>query len=208
VLPVPTVSPGSIGGGADMRIGPDNTMYLMYQKGDALVLRSSRNFGTTWTRERAVTAPGVVHVSQWALASGRSGEVSVAYLGQRTGQTTWDGYVTATHTATAASPVFWSARVNSATRPLLYGDSVQGAGYLTLPRGQHAPFPPPFDNHSTGNDFIGATFDFAGSAWGSFTQDCGPTPSSAGCAATNDQTRGYAGYLRWPIPAPGLPHSG
>src|SRR3954451_8763037 len=48
-LPVP--SGGGIGGGADFRIGPDDTMYLMYSTGTSLVLRVSADLGRTWTKE-------------------------------------------------------------------------------------------------------------------------------------------------------------
>src|SRR5205085_1126653 len=106
---------------------------------------------------------------------------------------TWDGYLTVTRGARAAlsagpGPLFWSGVVNPPGRPLLYGDNVQGAGYLAGP----IPFPPPFDIQVLGNDFIGATIAPDGSAWASFTQDCGPTRDSPGCVRQHDQTRGYA----------------
>jgi hypothetical protein len=203
-LPVPPG--GGIGGGADFRVGPDDTMYLMYQTGSALLLRVSRNFGLTWSKPYNAVAPGVHAVSKWSFASGGASQVAVAYLGQHSGQKTWDGYVTETKNARAASvpgpgPVFFSGRVNAASRPLLYGNGIQGSGYIGLPKNQHVPFPPPFNNQSTGNDFIGSTIAFDGNAWGSFTQDCGPSPDSSGCQAQADQTRGFAGYLNWsPIP--------
>ena len=210
-LPVP--AGGGIGGGADFRIGPDDTMYLMYQTGTALLLRVSRDLGRTWSSPYNVVAPGVVGVSQWAFTSGGAGEAAVAYLGQRAGQQTWDGYVTETRNAGAAlvtgpGPVFYSAQVNPVGRPLLYGDGIQGSGYIGLSKGRNVPFPPPFNNQSTGNDFIGSTIAFDSNAWGSFTQDCGPTPNSPGCTAQHDQTRGFAGYLRWPLVTPPLPTTG
>ncbi|MDX6286377.1 MAG: hypothetical protein QOG53_1862 [Frankiales bacterium] len=201
VLPVPQQGTGSIGGGADLRTGPDDTMYLMYQVDNNIILRVSRDLGMTWSKEFKLNAPGVTGVLKWTMAAGGPDQISVAYLGHRTGETVWDGYVTATHAATSGlsgtGPVFWSGRINSPSRPLLFGDGVQGAGYITLGRNQQLDFPPPFSLRFAGNDFIGATMDFDGFPWGSFTQDCGPTPESAGCVATNDQTRGYAGYLRW-----------
>jgi hypothetical protein len=205
-LPVP--AGGGIGGGADFRIGPDDTMYLMYQEGDQLLLRVSRDFGRAWSNAFNAVAPGVVAVSQWAFTSGGAGQAAVSYLGQRTGQTSWDGYLTETLDATAAlaagpGPVFFSGQVNAPTRPLLYGNGIQGSGYIGLPKDRNVPFPPPFNNQSTGNDFIGSTIAFEGNAWGSYTQDCGPGPNSAGCKAQHDQTRGFAGYLKWPLaPSP------
>jgi hypothetical protein len=208
-LPVP--AGGGIGGGADFRIGPDNTMYLMYQQGASLLLRVSRDLGRTWSRALNVTAPGVVGVSKWAFTSGAAGEVAVAYLGQRAGQQIFDGYVTETRDAGAAlvagpGPVFDSAQVNARGRPLLYGNGVQGSGYVTI--AGHNQAIPILSGQSTGNDFIGSTIAYDGNAWGSFTQDCGPTPGSPGCVAQHDQTRGFAGYLRWPLVATPLPHTG
>jgi hypothetical protein len=203
-LPVPA------DGHPDFLVAPDDTMYLMYQRGAALLLRFSGDLGRTWSAAYDVTAPGVAGVYQWAFTSGGVGTVAVSYLGQHAGQRTWDGYVTETRDATAAlvsgpGPVFFSARVNPADRPLLYGNGIQGSGYIGLPEGHYVPFPPPFNNQSTGNDFIGSTIDGAGNAWGSFTQDCGAFPSRPSCQAQDDQTRGYAGVLRWPA---GLPHVG
>jgi hypothetical protein len=126
----------------------------------------------------------------------------VAYLGHKAGVVTWDGWITTVHGAAAslargALPRLSSGQVNDSKRPLLYADQVKGGGTFQLPGplGNQAPFPPPFDIQEFGNDFIGAVIDPGGRAWGSYTQDCGPTPSSAGCVAQKGQTRGYAGHL-------------
>src|SRR5436305_14096688 len=112
----------------------------------------------------------------WAFTSADTGQVAVAYLGHRAGQTPWDGYLTETLDAGSAltsgpGPVFFSGQVNSPSRPLLYGDGIQGSGYIGLPKDHNAPFPPPFNNQSTGNDFIGSTIAPNADAFGSFTQD-------------------------------------
>ena len=147
-----------------------------------------------------VTAPGVTTVKQWAMAV-RGHEVAVAYTGHHAHQTAYDAFITTTTTAERAlrggAPVFYSGMVNDPSRPVLYGDGIQGAGYIATIGPVDVPFPPPFDNHSTGNDFIGATIDAHGDPWGSFTQDCGPSPDSAGCVEQDDQTRGFAGHLAW-----------
>jgi hypothetical protein len=199
-LPVPTPGPGDIGGTPELRILDDGTFVLGYQQGNRLVVRLSRTRGLIWTKPMDVTAPGVTAVKQWSFAAAGKGNVAFAYLGHRRGQTTWDAYLTATRNVTpglrsTAAPVFVSGRLNPAKRPLLYGDSVQGSGYIAGPGGLYAPFPPPFNNSMMGNDFIGATIAPDGTPWGSFTQDCGPAPDSPGCRRQHGQTRGFAGHL-------------
>jgi hypothetical protein len=199
-LPVPTPGLGDIGGTPELRILDDGTFVVGYQQGNHLVVRLSRTRGVTWTKPIDATAPGVTGIKQWSFAAAGRGNIAFAYLGQRHGQTTWDGYVTASRDITIGlrsirAPVFLSGRLNPRGRPLLYGDSVQGSGYIAGPGGLYAPFPPPFNNSMMGNDFIGATIAPDGTPWGSFTQDCGPAPDSPGCRRQQGQTRGFAGHL-------------
>ena len=193
-LPVPE------GSGPDLRIDSDDVMYLAYQVGPKLLLRTSRDYGRHWGPELDLTPPGVARISQWAFAQrGRGGHVAFSMLAQKAGQTSYDGYLTETRNALTRKPVFWSAIVNDPRRPLLYAESLQGSGYLTLPGGQSLPLPAPFGPFpvATGNDFIGAVIAPDGTPWGSWTQDCGPAPDSPGCVAQAGQTRGFAGRLRW-----------
>lgn len=199
-LPVPTPSPGSVGGSPELRITSDGTFVIAYQQGNSLILRLSATAGRAWSKPLDVTAPGVTGIKQWAMAASPHGDVAFAYLGHRKGQTTWDGYVTSTRRITlmARRPdaaVFFSSRLNAANRPLLYGDNVQGSGYLSGPGDTPVPYPPPFNQQMFGNDFIGAAIAPDGAAWGSFTQDCGPSYDAAGCRRQHDQTRGFAGYI-------------
>ena len=208
-IPVPPSSPGQVGS-PDLRIDASGTMYVMWSTASKLLAIVSGDNGRSWTAPLDVTAPGVT-VGQWAMAEG-AGTLAVAYLGHTAGQATQDAYITGSRDLSAVlrggRPILYSARVNE--RPILYGSGIQGSGYVTLPLGQRAPFPPPFGNQMFGNDFIGATIAPDGSAWGSFDQDCGPTADSPGCVAQADQTRGFAGRLVWvagqgatPEPAPG-----
>ena len=203
-LPLPPGEPGLNLGQSDLRVGPDDTLYLVDQEVVAgrttLLLRLSTDRGLTWSKPIELLAPGLSGVHLWAMAQ-QGDQVSVAYLGHKTGPT-WDGWITSARRVRAAlaagrRPVLTSGQVNDPKRPLLYGDNVQGAGTFQLPAplGNQVPFPPPFDIQVFGNDFIGAAITPSGSAWGSFTQDCGPAPDSAGCVAQNGQTRGYAGHL-------------
>ena len=70
-----------------------------------------------------------------------------------------------------------------------------GAGTISGPGGTHLPFPPPFTIQLFGNDFIGAALGPDGTAYGSFTEDCGPSADSPGCLANGGQTRGLLGRL-------------
>jgi hypothetical protein len=199
-LPVPATSVGDVGGTPELRIASDGTFLLGYQVGSRLLLRVSTTRGMTWGAPLDVTAPGVAAINQWAMAASGRGDVAFSYLGQRKGQTTWDGYLTYTRRLPAtlrshAAVVLLSGRLNPPQRPLLYGSSIQGSGYLYGPGGAPVPYPPPFNNQMMGNDFIGAAIAPDGTPWGSFNQDCGPSPDSAGCRRQHDQTRGFAGYL-------------
>jgi hypothetical protein len=202
-LPVPPASTGDIGG-PDLRIGSDGTMYVAWAApvdGNSHVfLIVSGDNGLTWSAPMDVTAPQVSAVDEWALAQ-RGDVVAVAYLGHTGTSPALDGYITATKDASAVltggDPLFWSARVNAADRPLLYGSGVQGSGFLPITDDVRVPYPPPFGNQMFGNDFIGATVAPDGSVWGSFDQDCGPDADSVDCPAQNDQTRGFAGHLVW-----------
>ncbi|MDP9100930.1 MAG: glycoside hydrolase [Actinomycetota bacterium] len=202
-LPLPAPATASVTGSSDLRIGPDNTFYLVDQETresrNTLLLRVSRDLGRTWSRPIDLLGPGLDGVLHWAMAQ-RGGRIAVAYLGHRPGEKTWDGWLAsvsdaATSLAIGRPLVLTTGQVNDRARPLLYGDQVMGAGTLGLPAGPAVPFPPPFDIQVFGNDFIGADIGPDGTVWGSFTQDCGPAPGSSGCVAQRGQTRGYAGRL-------------
>lgn len=198
-LPVPTPPEGSVVETPQLRIGAHDEFVLVYAAGQQLLMRASGDRGLHWTRPYRVTAPGVARLGEWAVAMDGDA-LAVSYLGARAGQRTFDGYLTATRDVSAAlrgggGPLFAAGRVNPTGRPLLYGASVQGSGYVLGPGGTAVPLPPPLSNQSTGNDFIGAAVQPDGTAWGSFTADCGPAPSAASCRAADDQTRGWAGEL-------------
>jgi hypothetical protein len=203
-LPLPTVEAGLNLGDSDLRVGPDDTLYLVDQEPvgarDTVVLRVSRDAGRTWSAPADLLAPGLSGVLHWAMDQ-RGDQLAVAYLSHRAGPT-WDGWITTTSGAAGAlaqggRPVLTSGQVNDPKRPLLYADEVSGGGTFQLPGGigNQVPFPPPFDIQVFGNDFIGATITPSGSAWGSYTQDCGPAPDAPGCVEQKGQTRGYAGHL-------------
>jgi hypothetical protein len=204
-LPLPAVQPGLNLGLSDLRVGAGDVLYLVDQETlearTTLMLRVSRDFGRSWSRPIDLLAPGLAQVLHWSLAV-QGDQVAVAYLGHRSGVATWDGWITSVRGAAAAlahgsAPRLTSGQVNDPKRPLLFGNEVQGGGTFQLPGplNNQVPFPPPFDIQVFGNDFIGSAITPSGAVWGSFTQDCGPSPSDARCVAQKGQTRGYAGHL-------------
>ena len=201
-LPVPPTQTGDVGGTPELRVGNDGTFMLVYQQGTHLLMRLSSTRGVTWSKPIDLSPPRVTSFKQWSLAAAGDSDFAIAFLGQRHGQTTWDAYLTTGRNVLAgirssAGPVFYSGQLNQPGHPLLYGDSVQGSGYLQLPGGINAPYPPPFNNQMFGNDFIGVAIAPDGTPWGSFTQDCGASVDSKGCQKQDDQTRGFAGHLDW-----------
>ena len=211
---VPIDSITAIGSGPQLRIGPDDTFYLVYPQvaGSRIVklfVRVSADRGLSWGAPLDVTAPGVTGILRWAVAVSASspGQLGFAYLGQRSGQHTWDAYLTASAAGTHDLSMWWSGVADA--QPMLYGDTIQGAGHIALGQGQIAvPYPFPLGIDAVGpvvagNDFIGATVGPDGTVWGSFNQDCGPSASTPGCVADQDQTRGVVARLATAAP-PGL----
>ena len=141
--------------------------------------------GATWSAPIVMTAPGVTQHDAWDPAVRAPGAAIVTYYGQRAGQTTTDGYITATRTALSRDPIVWNATVNDPRAPMLND-------------GAHRP--PPGDIGFL--DFNGADIGPDGSAWGSFIQDCAPgdvaPPCGDGHMAARYGARGFAGRLLWP----------
>lgn len=201
-LPVPPTQTGSVRGTPELRIGKDGTFMLVYQVGTKLLMRLSSTHGVTWSDPIDLSAPGVTAVKQWSLANSGDSNFAIAFLGHRKGQSTWDGYLTTGRDVlggirSSSGPVFYTGQLNRPGHPLLFGDSVQGSGYLQGPGGTNVPYPPPFNNQMFGNDFIGVAIAPDGTPWGSFTQDCGTSPDDKNCQKQQDQTRGFAGHLAW-----------
>ena len=199
---------------AELRIASDGTMFIVSGPVNGATtprtvdLYASADHGRTWTRGIDLVPPGVTTVQQWSMEIASPTELAVSFLAHRRGQKTWDGYVTGTRDLQSAlspgpGPLLWGARVNPANRPLLYGDDLEGAGQVRTPGGGYQPFGSALlhTSQGTGDEFIGATVAYDGTDWGSFTEDCGPSPTSPGCRADGDETRGYVGYLTWPSAA-------
>jgi len=131
----------------------------------------------------------------------RGTSLALAYLGQAPGKQSWAAYVSVIRKPETLLTEGGTTVVSGKVRDVvLYGSNqlgpaVQGAGTIGGPLGTHVPFPPPFDDQTFGNDFLGVALAPDGTAWGSFTLDCGPTPDSPGCTANGGQTRGLVGRL-------------
>lgn len=204
-LPLP---PGAV---PELRIDRSGAMYLLWSQPAAasstgflpggatntLAMRISKNFGRSWGPTLDLTPPGVQTIHHVSWEQHGVGEVAAGVLGQRKGQKGYDGFIVATKNALAADPTFYSGMLNSLKRPLLYSADVTGSGYILLPGAPPISYPPPFGFNFAGNDFIGTTYAPDGTPWASFTQDCGPSPSTPQCVKQKDQTRGFAGRLLW-----------
>jgi hypothetical protein len=164
----------------EFRVDPAGNLYTVQRNGRKLLVRVSRDGGHTWSAPMDATAPGVAHITQWFVAVRGPGQLALSYYGQRTGQSSYDAYLTETRDALAPDPVFWSALVDDPRRPLLA-----------------APGTPAKD------DFVGVDIGPDGSAWGSFYADCPPDAAkdpvcSDGQGFDPEANRAFAGRLVWP----------
>jgi hypothetical protein len=138
------------------------------------LMRISTDGGATWSGELDIAAPSVevghpaseaegvfTSPTLWAVAVREPGHVAVGYYARPPGQQRWDGYLTQTHDALAASPRLWSARLNP--------DDVDLTDAMT---------------EAIGNDYIGTTIAPDGTPWAGFYHSVGfvgrlvPTPSA------------------------------
>jgi hypothetical protein len=197
-VPVPAAGNPDFNSSA-MQVLADGTLVVVYKEGGRLQLRVSGDEGRHWTAPYDVTAAGVAGAETWTVAS-RGTALALAYLAERGGAYyAWVAKVPDPRTLLhVRRTVVLSGQVSRA--PVLFGrglvgPSPTGAGTIPGPAGTHLPFPPPFTIQLFGNDFIGAAIGPDGTAYGSFTQDCGPTPDSPGCLRNGGQTRGLLGRL-------------
>jgi hypothetical protein len=143
----------------------------------------SRDGGQTWGRPMMVGRPGVVEASLPSIDVGRSGLVAVAYMGtkDRGGddytKVEWDGYVTATRSALAGRPLFYSVSVNDPADPLLRG---------RCPQTKCGPV----------YDFIDVVVAPDDAVWGAFVDGC--VAACVDVGAPNDGNAGLASEIRVP----------
>ena len=157
-LPVPAGSGGF--GFPELRvgeIGAVHELYLVHSETSGsttrLVLRTSHDGGRTWAGALILTPKGLPSIELWAVAV-RGTEVAVSYLSKsRTVPGRYDGYVSATRDALAASPTVWTATINPPSAPML----------TSAPQ-------------SAKDDFIDVAIAPDGSPWASFFSPCSAEP--------------------------------
>jgi hypothetical protein len=167
----------------ELRVDGNGNLYSVHLDGTHLLLLISRDGGLDWSAPLDMTAPGVTSISQWFVAQ-RGSAVAVSYLATTGSASGLDGYLTVTHDALAASPLFWSSTINPPDKPLYAGSPAEAR-----------------------DDFIGADIGPDGTPWASFFTSCPAGSTSPGCAGQdgNPQASGaVAGRLadsyRVPLP--------
>src|SRR5439155_4002213 len=104
------------GGGPQLRVDTAGNLYAVEKATDdachsTLLLRISQDGGLTWSAPLNMVAPAArqTTVGQWSVAVGyQPGQVAVSYLATRSAGGA-DGYITVTHDALDADPVFYAS---------------------------------------------------------------------------------------------------
>jgi hypothetical protein len=154
-----------------LAIDADDDLYVLWTADDQLHLVISRDRGRSWSAPIAIGEPGLHDLTLPALAAGPAGDVGVVYYASTDGTSkTLSAYVSETQDALDPEPVFYGAAINDPNHPIFrdYGDAVS-------PRA----------------DFVGATYDPAGTFWAGVVKQLG-SPD----ADSQVQTTGYVASLR------------
>jgi hypothetical protein len=171
----PNGSPVALPATDELRVDPKGNLYGFHLAGNRIEMRVSRNHGVTWSRPVDTTLPGVTSITQWAVAERGDGEVAIATLGQRSGHPPYDGLMTVTHDALAATPTFWTAVINGSSAPMYAGS-------------------PP----AARDDFIGVDIGPDGTPWAGFFGSCRANavdPACRGQASNPESNEAVAGRL-------------
>lgn len=172
----------------ELRADAAGNLYSVHADSTHLLVRVSRDVGRSWAGPFDLTAPGIASIQLWFVAVREPGHLALSYLAQAKGGGGLDGWLSETRDllgTSTAGPTIWSARVNDPERPLMFSANLQGDPFGVLV------------------DYIGADIGPDGTPWASFVQDCGTSPTDAGCTAQQGQTRGFVGRLARGLPAVG-----
>ena len=136
----------------ELRIDRQGVLYGVTQAGAALLLRTSRDGGRSWSRPVDLVAKDRrgSAIGQWAMALRGPGQLAVAYLTAHRGGG-FDGTVTVLRHGALVSATVHDARTQLVTSPTTAKD-----------------------------DYIDVDVAPDGSAWGAFYGDCGTDPACLG----------------------------
>jgi hypothetical protein len=134
----------------ELRVDPKGVLYGVVHTGDALLLRTSRDAGRSWTAPVNLVKTPPAGISQWAVAVRGPGQLAVSYLSEHKGGG-YDGSVTVLRHGLLVSATVHDGRTAMVTSP-----------------------------SSAKDDYIDLDVAPDGSAWGSFYGDCGKDPACQG----------------------------
>lgn len=177
------VAPRAIArGGSDPAVAVDarGTVYYLWVGINRLpYLAVSRDKGRTWSRPMMIAAPAVKEANLATVAAGGSGKLAIAYTGSENSlfqecaigdgcagedvepvTPTWNGYLSITTSALSKHPIFYSARVNRPSDPLVRGACGPGRCSWML-------------------DFIDVQVGPSGDAWATFVDGFVPSGSQS-----------------------------
>lgn len=92
------------------------------------MLTVSRDHGANWSKPVEVGAPRVSDARTIAIAAHGVGQLAVSYLGNTSGGTLVDGWLSETADALARRPVWWAASLNDPRTPLINTTDATGFG--------------------------------------------------------------------------------
>lgn len=152
-------------------IGPDRLPYLTV----------SRDGGTKWSKPLMIGMPGLKEANLPTVAVGKSGRIAIAYVGSENSlyqrcakrarcdppysDVTWNGYLSISTNGLSGRPLFYSARVNDVSEPLVEGRCGQGRCGAVY-------------------DFIDVVIGPEGTPWASFVRDLGEPNPTVGVPST------------------------
>jgi len=168
-------SPRTVPADGELRVDPAGNLYLVALQGEALQLWVSTDHGTTWRAPQDMTVPGATAITQWAMAEAGNGEVAVSYLADTATGTGYDGFLSVTQDALAASPTFYGTTLDAPGNPVYSGSPAPAR-----------------------DDFIGVDIAPDGTPWASFFGSCSATDPDPGCTGQSgdpEANKAMVGHL-------------
>jgi hypothetical protein len=160
-----------LAGSLQLAVDQSDNLYGMWVAGDQLYLAISNDHAKTWSTPMKVTAPGVHTITRPAFAAGARGQVAITYYASHDPSAqTLTAYITQTLDALAPQPLFYSGALNDPAHPIYVDAGLTGGS----PRA----------------DFVGGSYDSAGTFWAGVVKQLGPADANKNYATT-----GYVGRL-------------